>query len=888
MDIEIDPARIIKLEYDMDEVEEKYIAQGAPTSSDTGPPVEPEQAEEGGVYNLESMASQTLHMKTGEADIVIDPRQASPMYDESNLEFDANMLGRVDVWHQVFILHNGLAPKEKIVEMLFACVPLVDFFPVAYRHYQNVDFFLLRMCEKALRTLFTAGLRLKVGQMELPLRVRLCAAKFQQGQIFTRATIAKAVKERADNCQLYGQANLLNLEYFACHPALEELCVCLSNRSQFEMVCSDIGNVMCNLPHINAVKLSNNGICHVTLLAVLKGTQLLSLDLRGNRIRHPSSMRPLKEMPLMELYVEGNPLTDVLDYQQTLRGFFPSLIKLDGSVTYSEANDVREGHDEEEEEVEVVSPGTVIDELEMNPVAFQKFQLTPHWHLVTVHHEGTCGKQTILDAFALWITQYDFYPCYYKTYSKKDEFLVRNCYDALLVVVQNRLRLPLPGSNATLQLTIAMNVAEAGPNQVVPRKKLEQFVMKRYNQNCLDLCSMQAEFNMIKFVDFNAKSPRTLKHIIDIAVRSLGANCFLIRLRNNELENCDGLHGLAKFSWLASLDLRNNSLASFAALNGIPRNLIKEVFLDRNPLCDEKPTCAEYIREVKRYFPQLERLDGRPLLGDGVLSYCQNYICSPDAYKFADAFVAHYFKLQDSFQRAALQDLYHPQALFSMTCNFANDRSVAQDANVQRQLAYNEHSRNLLKLNKSTDDVLKSLVVGNESIRYVLNSFPSTEYDLMSFRIEVPIFTPDNVLITVHGRVKEGINCEMGFTRTFYIQPAGKGKGLFSDALDYKIYNDLFHMYTLSEEGRSYMDKREADEIKRKQLQQPQENVCSSEADDRESTLIVFKQLTKLNRKWCVRCLDESSWNLKVALNVFLKLYEARRIPKLAFIESDD
>lgn len=264
-------------------------------------------------------------------------------------------------------------------------------------------------------------------------------------------------------------------------------------------------------------------------------------------------------------------------------------------------------------------------------------------------------------------------------------------------------------------------------------------------------------------------------------------------------------------------------LASFAALNGIPRNLIKEVFLDRNPLCDEKPTCAEYIREVKRYFPQLERLDGRPLLGDGVLSYCQNYICSPDAYKFADAFVAHYFKLQDSFQRAALQDLYHPQALFSMTCNFANDRSVAQDANVQRQHAYNEHSRNLLKLNKSTDDVLKSLVVGNESIGYVLNSFPSTEYDLMSFRIEVPIFTPDNVLITVHGRVKEGINCEMGFTRTFYIQPAGKGKGLFSDALDYKIYNDLFHMYTLSDEGRSYMDKREADEIKRKQLQQPQE-----------------------------------------------------------------
>ncbi|XP_049535286.1 nuclear RNA export factor 2 [Anopheles darlingi] len=872
MEVQIGPARTIKTE----QVDMETDVHDA------------EQDEEGGFYNLESATPQTLKMKTGEADIVVDPKASPTVYDESNLDFDANALGRMDVWHQVFILHAGQATKDKILESLFASVPLVDFFPVAYRHYTNLDFFLVRMCENALRALFTAGLRLKVGQSQLPLRVRLCAAKFQQGQIFTRATIAKAVKERADNCQLYGQANLLNLEYFACHPALEELCVCLSNRSQFEMVCSDIGNVMCNLPHINGVRLSNNGICHVTLLAALKGKQLLSLDLRGNRIRHPSSMRPLKEIPLMELYVEGNPLTDVLDYQQTLRGFFPSLIKLDSAVTYSEANVVGEGRDEEEEEVEVVSPGTVIDEFEMNPVAFHKYQLTPHWHLVTVLHDGTCGKQTILDAFVQWITQYDFYPCYYKTYSKKDEFLVRNCYDALLFLVQNKLRLPLPGTNTTLKLTIAMNVAEAGPNQVVPKKKLEQFVMKRFSQNCLDLCSMQTEFNTIKFVDFSAKSPRTLKHIVDIAVKSLGANCFLIRLRNNELENCDGLSGLAKFTWLASLDLRNNSLASFAALNSIPRNLIKEVFLDRNPLCGEKPTCAEYISEVKRYFPQLERLDGRPLLGDGVLSYCQNYICSQDAYKFADAFVQHYFKLQDSFQRVVLQDLYHPQALFSMTCDFAIDRSVAPDENVQRQLAYSEHSRNLLKRGKSSDDVRKSLVMGNESIGYVLNSFHNTAYDFMSFRIDVPIFTPDNVLITVHGRLTEGINCETGFTRTFYIQPAGMGKGLFSDALDYKICNDLFHMYTLSAEGRNYMDKRTVEENKRKQLQQPQENICSSEPDDRESTLIVFKQLTKLNRQWCVRCLDESSWNLKVALNVFLKLYEARRIPKLAFIESDE
>lgn len=54
-------------------------------------------------------------------------------------------------------------------------------------------------------------------------------------------------------------------------------------------------------------------------------------------------------------------------------------------------------------------------------------------------------------------------------------------------------------------------------------------------------------------------------------------------------------------------------------------------------------------------------------------------------------------------------------------------------------------------------------------------------------------------------------------------------------------------------------------------------------SEERENTIIVFQELTRLTRKWCMRCLEESSWNLKVALNIFLKLYEEDRIPESGF-----
>ncbi|XP_052901892.1 nuclear RNA export factor 2 [Anopheles moucheti] len=854
-----------------------------------------DEHDENAFYNIHSVLPKTLKMRTGESKIVLEPKLASRLYVSSNLQYDRTMMNRADVWHQVIVHHeNSFCSKTKILEALYAKFSYCDFFPVAYRRHINVDFFLLRMCNQVLTKMFEDGLKLKLGQTELAISVRLGAARFQTGQIFPRQTITKAVQERCDNAAQYGSSNLLNLDSFAEHMCLQELCINLSNRAQFEVVCSAIAQVMGDNNCINTLKLSNNGISHISVLASAKSLRIVSLDLRGNRIKHPSSLRGLKQMPLMELYVSGNHLTEVPDYEKVLHSIFPDLLKLDTNLTQPMvAKIARVIDEEEEEEVELTSPGTLITEADMNPAAFQKYNLTPHWHKVTVQHNGVCNKQDILDALFNLLGRHMFFPCYYKTYSKEDEFLVQNCFDALLVLVKQKLRLPMSANNIVLKLSLAMNVAEASDKDVQPLQKLERFVIKRFKQSCLDLCSMQTELNKCKFVDFSAKSPCTLRYMMECAARKFGNTCLVLRLRHNELKNCEALESLAKFYTLVSLDLRYNMISKITDLKGIPWNNITELFLDNNPMCGTMHTSMEYVRKIRQYFGMLKQLDGQSLVGN--FAQCQNYICVPEAYKFAESFVKHYFSMFDSFQRADLHELYHPKAQFSMTCDFgldgANIAEEQMNSQQMRQASYIQHSRNLLKFGGNLDRAMSMLIVGNERISYVLTSFPKTGFDFHSFRIDVPVFTPERVMIIVHGRMSEdeaanlGQSYYMGFTRTWLIQPCGMGTNLFHEALEYKINNDMLHMYDMTVAGISVNPTfgQTSDRNKSTLEEDSAMDTTSSDTDDRENALIVFKQLTKLNQQWSKRCLEESSWNLKVALNIFLKLYESKRIPKVAF-----
>ncbi|XP_055547904.1 nuclear RNA export factor 2 [Wyeomyia smithii] len=837
--------------------------------------------------NPNDLNQRVLVMKSGEMDILLEPEKAL-VYTCFNTAYDRASLNRPDVWHQIMVHHEGKFSKKEILDGLFTLISTDDFYPVAYRRHANIDFFLVRLCSKALVKLFDKNLKLNVGPNDadpLKLTVKLNIAKFVQGQIQPSGKVFAAVAERCENAVVYGFSNLLNLDNFRDHSDFEELCVFLGNRAHLELVCSSINRLDDVRVKVNAIKLTNNCIAHISPLVAIKDLPIQTLDLRYNRIKHPASLRPMQGCGINELYIEGNGIVDVPGYMDVLKQYFPSIIKIDntfiGATARKQATAPASRGVGGDDEVELTATGEMyscVNGVVEDAKSFKKYKFNTKWHQVVIVHEGRYEKSEILEALFTLLDGYDFYPCYYKTYSKQDEFLVINCFEALSFLVQSKLVLRMKNSNELISIVLKMNVADFKEGQVVVDEKINFILLDRFNDRCLDLCSLQQHLNKIKFADVCAKSTRTLSKILSTAGKKFGNVCLVIRLRNNGLKHLGALSSLISYPKLVSLDLRYNEIGNFEDLQGVMKNRIKEVFLDHNPICNTAPSSIEYIRQVRAIFPGIEKLDGMPLLENGNLNFSQNFICTPEAYKFTESFVKHYFTIYDSFQRSSLKELYHPKAQFSMTSNFAQSKTL--DSHQVRLNAYQGKSRNLLRL-ANIDRAISSLVVGNERIANVLVSFPKTEHDFFSFRVDTPIFRPECVVITVHGAFKEMANSllsddfVLGFTRTFYIQPCAKGLGIFERAIEFKIFNDLFHMYNLTTYGRENVFKHhdEADTT----------DPFVPHSEERENTVIVFQELTRLNRKWCLRCLEESSWNLKVALNIFLKLYEEDRIPDNGF-----
>lgn len=222
-----------------------------------------------------------------------------------------------------------------------------------------------------------------------------------------------------------------------------------------------------------------------------------------------------------------------------------------------------------DDEVEVTSAGEIyscVNGVVEDANTFKKFKFNTKWHMVVVVHDGRYDKGDVLDALATMLDGFDFYPCYYKTYSKQDEFFVINCYEALSHLIQAKLALRMKNTNELISVVLKMNVADFKEGQVVVEEKLNNCLVDRFNDRCLDLCSLQQHLDKIKFVDFTARSTRTLSRILSIAGKKFGPVCLVIRLRNNGLKNLQALSALFGFPKLMSLDLRYNEVRYCAAL----------------------------------------------------------------------------------------------------------------------------------------------------------------------------------------------------------------------------------------------------------------------------------------------------------------------------------
>lgn len=94
------------------------------------------------------------------------------------------------------------------------------------------------------------------------------------------------------------------------------------------------------------------------------------------------------------------------------------------------------------------------------------------------------------------------------------------------------------------------------------------------------------------------------------AARKFLSTCIELRLAHNKILSANFSKVLAMMSNLKAIDLGNNWIQDLNDIKDLGVLGITSLRLDGNPLCKKFSFAGEYIKTVKKYFPEIKILVG--------------------------------------------------------------------------------------------------------------------------------------------------------------------------------------------------------------------------------------------------------------------------------------
>jgi len=325
---------------------------------------------------------------------------------------------------------------------------------------------------------------------------------------------------------------------------------------------------------------------------------------------------------------------------------------------------------------------------------------------------------------------------------------------------------------------------------------------------------------------------------------------------------------------------------------------IKELLLDGNPICEKFSSPREYIGNARNFFVDLEWLDGYHLHQAIDLVTMQNYFVRRDAYTIAEEFVKTFFPIYDSFERHRLLECYDEKSIFTLSVHYEVNKYqlVNQDSNIYdriqnytrlSQLAnqdsniynriqkYTTLSRNLFTISDMTK-LCDNVMCGVTIIRKVFEELPKTNHDFTTFCIDVPLYDYRMAIITVSGMFSESggsLNesvLPLGFVRTFILRPGNDNT--------YKITNDQLFIHNPTQAQKEQAIESNIKTENPSDLEKMCVDLMPTNMEDKEMKLIIYRELTQLKEDECIRQLEKSFYNIKVALAIFNTLMDSNEM----------
>lgn len=666
-----------------------------------------------------------------------------------------------------------------------------------------------------------------VGGYSVDLSVKFCISKFEEGHLLPHEKLDKVI---AASIKPSNPA-VADLGHIWSDQELVDVKLTLSNKGCFDLLCHQLNLSRNKLQNIKLLNLASNEITNLKPLSKLCGFSLFAIDLCFNKISELDNFQYLKTLNLQELFLNGNPVTNVPMFMEKIKEILPTLKKIDGQSLGQRNNPpitIQLQFDDRSEPIRIFDNINVKifrqqDINDHEKKEFPRFCHGSRWTKVVVLHAGKVSKDTILQELNhQFFNRIPFYPCYYTKDKKTDWFYLRQNFVALNTLIQTNLSMDIPALNCKVNFEVHLNCAEFSVGQINWSHKINYVIRKRFKDSKLDLDNFSDDFDLTD-LDVTLSTVSTLAMILKSA-RAINPSINTITMQNNKIHSPEGLTDLDFFPNLVSLDLQSNCLKSFDGFPLIPTLL--EVNLDKNPLCASyynEPW--KYVQHALKFFPNLQFIDGRKV--DRSLKpvvSMQNFYVSPTLYTLTESFVKFFFELYDSASRNLLSTLYYKKTIFGLMW----------------------HTQ-------------KISCIGDASIIKFFVSLPQTQHDFTTMCIDVPWMTETKVLIHVNGFFKEigdNVNDDdkiFQFRRTFLLERTQRKSGTMGNTFKYCITNEqvLINLATKDESRKAFVKTVVTDDEIR--ASSKFQDLLPVKSEEEEANVLLMKSITKLNEDWCKR-----------------------------------
>ncbi|ETN60147.1 hypothetical protein AND_008236 [Anopheles darlingi] len=511
------------------------------------------------------------------------------------------------------------------------------------------------------------------------------------------------------------------------------------------------------------------------------------------------------------------------------------------------------------------------------------------WYEVRIPYGQKYEKEFVLRSIQQAISPQIFIPRYYKAAESCATFYVEDFATAEAIQKMDR-KIDTPDGRKMILLVRSNHPVFQVNDQL--KERMKQAMVKRYNPatKALNLEKFHADPDLSDIFCALFR-PQIILVAIDIIAEHI-PELEALNLNDNKLYMLDHLRTMAtKIPNIKILYMAKNRIPYINTLDSLKALKLVELNLEENPLKQRYEDQTVYVSEIRKRFPKVIKLDNielpPPISFDvedesKFPSSKASFLCDASGTDLVRQFLEQYFVIFDSNNRQMLLEAYHEHAMFSLTVNTYHQ-------NNQQKLAAYMHGNRNIKHKTDLDSRCRSLKQGRLQVVSYLSELPPTKHDPQSFAVDLTLFTPQLLLLTVTGVFKErkpNNNNEMirSFQRSLVIVPSGGG---------FCIRNEMMHINgaTRLQEEKSFKDATgfaatPAPSLASTPAVSPLPTVSAPDDNTKLQMVQALATQSTMNLDWSRRCLEETNWDYQRAEFAFSELQKQNRIPPEAFIKN--